>query len=218
MRAREIFPRGSNLYLILDGEMCDARGITREDFLAGALSGGARIVQYRHKNISADAYEKNLLGLMEICGTSGARLIVNDHAAIAEKHELVLHLGQGDELPRDLKVPYGRSTHDLGELELALAVEPKPGYIALGTMFTSSVKPEISSNRQLIGKYLSRTQLPLVLIGGVTLDNVHLLPQGEEIFYAVISDAFRYGATRESIQQYVTSFFARHPAAKTDSF
>lgn len=174
--------------------------------MTGALDGGACYIQYRHKNISAAAYEENLLRLLKICEGTAAVLIVNDHATLAEKLSLPLHLGQGDFLPPDLKVLYGRSTHNTAELETALAAEPLPGYIALGTMFSSPTKPDIAPARNLVDEYLEATDLPLVLIGGITRENVSQLKRAPRIFYAVIGDAFRFGATRSGIAKYVESW------------
>jgi thiamine-phosphate pyrophosphorylase len=196
----------TSLYLICDGETCEAHGLSCEDFITGAVAGGAGMVQYRHKNISPAQYGKNLLNLKKICEGSKVTLIVNDHADIAEKFSLALHLGQGDVLPQNLTVPYGRSTHNFEELGLALAANPAPGYIALGTMFPSAVKPDVISARALVDEYLKRTALPVVLIGGITADNVNLLPQSPRISYAVISDAFRFGATKAGIEKYVRTW------------
>lgn len=193
----------TSLYLICDGESCARQGILLKDFIAGAVLGGAGLIQYRHKNISAAAYEENLVSLLEITKGTKATLLVNDHAAIAEKFSLPLHLGQGDVLPHETGVFYGRSTHNLEELAHALAAHPPPGYIALGTMFRSPTKPDIEPARPLVKAYLERTDLPLVLIGGITRDTVSELPQSPRIFYAVIGDAFRFGATRSGIEKYV---------------
>lgn len=204
MSASPLLPGCGNLYLLCDGETCERHGMPVADFIRSAADAGAKIFQYRHKNTLAAQYEENLLRLLPL--VPEAALIVNDHAEIAARHRLPLHLGQDDTLPADLRVPYGRSTHSLTELEYALTRNPPPAYIALGTMFASPTKPEVSSNRSLIAEYRKRTPLPLVLIGGITLDNVRDLPRADDIFYAVISDAFRFGATRAGIKKYIESF------------
>ncbi len=206
MHASGILSEGHHLYLICDGETCAKRGITLADFVTGATQGGCRTIQYRHKGISAREYEANLLPLVDICRAAGTSLVVNDHAALAEKHALPLHLGQEDALPAGLSVPYGRSTHGFDELALALAAEPKPAYIALGTMFPSPTKPDVATNRHLVAEYLTRASLPLVLIGGITLENVHELPNHKRVYYAVIGDAFRFGAKKADIEKYVQNW------------
>jgi len=201
----------TSLYLICDGETSIRQGISVADFVSGAVSGGAGLIQYRHKNISAAAYEENLLRLMKICEGTRAVLVVNDHAALAEKFSLTLHLGQGDALPPDLRVLYGRSTHNTAELATALAAKPAPGYIALGTMFPSPTKPGIQTAQNFVEEFLGRVDLPLVLIGGITSENVSQLPQSPRIFYAVIGDAFRFGATQAGIAAYVESWRRNYP-------
>lgn len=204
MSVSPLSPGCGNVYLICDGESCERHRISLWDFVRSAADAGVKNLQYRHKNISAQQYEENLLRLLPLL--TGVTLIVNDHAEIAVRYNLPLHLGQGDTLPADLRVPYGRSTHSLAELDFALACNPPPAYIALGTMFASPTKPEVATNRSLIADYRKRTSLPLVLIGGITLDNVRELPRADSIFYAVISDAFRFGATPAGIRKYVESF------------
>ncbi|AFM13282.1 thiamine phosphate synthase [Turneriella parva] len=206
MHASGILSDQYHLYLICDGETCAKHGLTTADFVTGATKGGCRTIQYRHKGISAREYETNLLPLIDICRSAGTSLVVNDHAGLAEKYALPLHLGQEDALPSGLTVPYGRSTHGFAELALALKAKPAPAYIALGTMFPSPTKPDVATNRHVVGEYLTRTSLPLVLIGGITLDNVHELPKHERVYFAVIGDAFRFGARKEGIEKFVRLF------------
>lgn len=194
------------LYLICDGETCEKHGIAPYDFVRAALAGGCQTIQYRHKNISPGAYQKNLQPMLRLLPGSGAALIVNDHAGIAGEFALPLHLGQHDILPPDLRVPYGRSTHSLAELKIALSAQPSPDYVALGTMFASGTKPEVATNRHLIDAYRDTTDLPLVLIGGITLDNVRQLPSSVRIYYAIIGDAFRFGNKPEDITKYAESW------------
>lgn len=202
MPTSQILSGDSKLYLICDGETCAARGISLADFVTGAISGGVKIIQYRHKGISAEAYAQNLAPLVKNASAAGVSVIVNDHAGVAEHLRLPLHLGQEDVLPDTLTVPYGRSTHSLSELETALSAHPSPDYIALGTMFPSGTKTGVATNRNLVEEYIRLTDLPLVLIGGITLDNARDLRQSERIFYAVIGDAFRFGATAAGIEKY----------------
>ena len=204
MSVSPLSPGCGNLYLLCDGETCERHRMPPVDFIRSAADAGVKTFQYRHKNTSAAQYEENLLRLLPL--VPQATLIVNDHAEIAARHQLPLHLGQDDNLPADLTVLYGRSTHSLAELEVALSCRPAPYYIALGTMFASATKPEVGTNRSLIADYRKRTQLPLVLIGGISLDNVIELPRADDIFYAVIGDAFRFGATSAGIKKYVESF------------
>lgn len=204
MGASKILSAADRLYLICDGETCKKNGLAPADFVAAAGDAGALTIQYRHKGISATEYEREIANLLDRHLT--LTLIVNDFAEVAQRYALPVHLGQEDPIPEELTVPYGRSTHNLGELDLALAATPKPDYVALGTMFPSSTKPGVGSNRALVETYLDLTPLPLVLIGGITLENRPQLPSAERIYYAVISDAFRFGASAAGIAKYVRAW------------
>lgn len=204
MRKAHTLTRYGALYLICDGDTCERYQLPVWDFVRAAVDAGVGIIQYRHKTATLVEYEANLQRLLPLCRNT--LLIVNDHALLAERYRLWLHLGQNDALPANLETCYGRSTHGQEELEFALSCNPPPAYIALGTMFSSPTKPGIATNQHLVGHYLERTALPLVLIGGITLDNLHELPRSERILYAVISDALRFGATPEGVGQYVREF------------
>ncbi len=93
---------------------------------------------------------------------------------------------------------------------MALAAKPAPDYIALGTMFPSGTKTDVATNRDLVQEYIRLTDLPLVLIGGITLDNVVELPRSERIYYAVIGDAFRFGNMPADIEKYARAFASGH--------
>lgn len=197
------------LYLIMDAEACAARGIKLHDFFQGAVDGGVGIIQYRHKNVGVDLYEKNLQEFFGECKKRKITLILNDHATLAEKYGLPLHIGQTDFLPPNLAVPYGRSVHSMDELSVALSGNPKPSYIALGSMFVSATKPELPPVRVLAPIVLEKIDIPLVLIGGISLENASRLPHSNRVFYAIIGDAFRFGATRNGIERYVQSWLNR---------
>jgi thiamine-phosphate pyrophosphorylase len=194
------------LYLICDGQVCRARRVAPLDFISAALTAGVSVIQYRDKVLTSAEYENAVVAMKPIFEQYAAQLVVNDHADIAQKHALIAHLGQSDLLPSTLSVPYGRSTHNLSELGVALEGKPPPSYIALGTMFKSPTKPGVSSALEIFPEVAAATQLPLVLIGGITLDNVGKLPREKRIWYAVISDSFRYGNTSSGVAKYCRDF------------
>lgn len=141
-----------------------------------------------------------------VCAETGTLLIANDHAHVASQLKLPVHLGQDDEVLPGLEVPYGRSTHNRGEIISALACDPKPAYLAIGTMFRSMVKPDIAPALNLLPELMSLTTLPIVLIGGINLENLRQLPRGERLFYAIITDALRYGTDRRALARYREDF------------
>lgn len=205
-------PGCGNLYLICDGETCAKHNLPLVDFFRAASEAGVKTIQYRHKGIIPTDYEANLVELIPVAKKYRVGLIVNDYAALAQKYLLPAHLGQDDALPPKFNLAYGRSTHNIEEVKAALDVNPPPHYLALGAIFSSATKPGVVSCRNALKQALDILTLPLVLIGGITLDNVSELPASSKIFYAVISDAFRFGESGDAIRKYVETFAAWSPA------
>jgi thiamine-phosphate pyrophosphorylase len=131
-----------------------------------------------------------------LCSRDGAQLVVNDYwqQAIEAGCDFI-HLGQGDLVTADLAatrragIKFGISTHD--EAELSRALETGPDYIALGPIYPTSLKamafapqglPRITEWKQKIGK------IPLVAIGGITLERVHTVLEAGADSAAVVTD------------------------------
>jgi len=109
------------------------------------LPAGARLVQLRVKDRSAEELRTEIRAAQSLCAQAGAQLVVNDHwqLALEEACDFV-HLGQGDldtaDVPalRRAGVRIGISTHDDSELARALGYEPD--YVALGPIYPTLLK------------------------------------------------------------------------------
>ena len=167
----------NKLYAITDSHLLP--GDKLFDAVAAALKGGCRLVQYRDKSTdqARRLFEaKTLLGL---CNQYQAQLIINDDVSLAKDvgaHGI--HLGQDDISPVAARIILGNKAiigvtcHD--SLELARkAIKDSANYIAFGRFFSSNTKPDASpAPISLISE--ARTQFantPIVVIGGITLDN-----------------------------------------------
>lgn len=162
------------LYVLITADLC------RGDWLAvaeQALAGGADCLQLREKNLDDAELLRRAQALAALCHRYNALFIMNDRPDIALLAGADgVHLGQ-DDLPvaaarrilgHDAII--GKSTHTL-EQALA-AAEEAPDYIAVGQMFQSATKPQdhiagIETLRQIA----AQVKVPLVAIGGITLDN-----------------------------------------------
>jgi thiamine-phosphate pyrophosphorylase len=157
---------------------------------------GVGTIQLRAKDLThAQAVTLMREALGEIAGTS-AKLVVNDYwrAAIevGAKH---LHLGQEDLAEADVLairragLTLGLSTHDDAELENAL--KHKPDYVALGPIYPTTLKAmrfapqgldRITDWKKRIGN------IPLVAIGGITLERAPGVFAADADSIAVVSD------------------------------
>ncbi len=162
------------LYVLLTEALC--RGDWYETAEA-ALAGGARAIQLREKQLADTDLLDRAHRIRELCERYEALLIINDRpdiALAAGAHGV--HLGLDDvpvgEARRILGDEHiiGVSTHTVEQAEAALA--DMPDYVAVGPMFASRTKPQdhIAGPETLAG-VRRLTSLPLVAIGGITLEN-----------------------------------------------
>jgi thiamine-phosphate pyrophosphorylase len=164
------------------------------------LPSGARLLQLRVKARPAAEVKAEIREAKGLCERAGAQLVINDHwqLALEERCDFV-HLGQGDldgaDVPalRRAGVRLGLSTHDEAELARALALTPD--YIALGPIYPTLLKVMAFAPQGLerIGEWKRRIgAIPLVAIGGITLERLAgVLAAGADCA-AVVSDIVRH--------------------------
>jgi thiamine-phosphate pyrophosphorylase len=179
------------LYVILDRGAAGDRDLAL--VLDAVLEGGCRVVQLREKIMPlADLYPV-ARALRRRCREAGCLFIVNDRVDLALAVEADgVHIGQ-DDLPareaRRLLRPgmiLGVSTHD--ESQARHARDEGADYVAVGSMFPTGSKASF----RLVGPDLVRRvrpeiPVPLVAIGGITVDNVTKVIQAGADAVAVIS-------------------------------
>jgi len=165
--------------------------------VAQALQGGASVVQYRNKTAGPALRREQGRALAALCREANACFIVNDDLALAlELDADGLHLGGGDgdlaQARRQLAPGklLGASCYDRIELAGA-AVRAGADHLAFGAVFASSTKPDtVRAPLALFAEAHRRFPLPLVAIGGITLQNAAQVFAAGADAVAVISDLF----------------------------
>jgi thiamine-phosphate pyrophosphorylase len=182
------------LYPIVDTEVCRARGLDPVRVAEAYLSGGARMLQLRHKGGSSASFLELADSLVSLARAVDALVVINDRADIARLSGAGgVHVGQDDLSPRDVRkvvgaeAVVGLSTHDERQIDAALAGEAT--YIAVGPIFGTATKETGYCARgvELLGRAVGRGK-PVVAIGGITLDRVPDLVAAGAAGIAVISD------------------------------
>jgi thiamine-phosphate pyrophosphorylase len=157
---------------------------------------GVGTVQLRAKDLShAEAVALVRHALVGTEGT-GTALVVNDFwRAAIEAGARHVHLGQEDLAEADVPairragLSLGVSTHDEEELETALRHDPD--YVALGPIYPTTSKHVAFEAQGLarIGEWKRRVgALPLVAIGGITLQRAPAVFAAGADSIAVVSD------------------------------
>ena len=179
------------LYVVLDRGAAGDRDLLL--LLDAVLAGGCRVVQLREKIMPLSDLYPVALALRRRCREAGCLFIVNDRVDLALAVEADgVHVGQ-DDLPareaRRLLRPgmiLGVSTHD--ESQARRARDDGADYVAVGSMFPTGSK----TGFRLVGPDLLRRvrpeiRVPLVAIGGITVDNVAEVIRAGADAVAVIS-------------------------------
>ncbi len=163
-----------------------------------ALRGGVDVLQLREKDKPRDFVIERGRQLLRLCRRYRVPLIVNDHPEIAKAIGADgVHVGRDDPpIPeaRALLGPraiIGASAY--GDLDLALRLQEEGAdYVAFGAMFPSPTKPdEPVVPLEVLREARKVLRIPIVAIGGITLENLPLLmEQGRPDAVAVISAIF----------------------------
>ncbi|MDH4608213.1 thiamine phosphate synthase [Pseudomonas sp. BN102] len=204
------------LYAITDSQLLAGGKLL--PYVEAALKGGARLLQYRDKSSDEARRLRETEALGELCTRYGATLIINDDAELAARLGVGLHLGQSDGSLAAARALLGRQAIIGGtchaSLELAAnAVSEGASYIAFGRFYNSQTKPGApAATLDLLDQAKQRFQLPIVAIGGVTLDNApELIARGASMV-AVIHALFG-AASADEVERRARAFSALFDAA-----
>lgn len=154
---------------------------------------GVRTIQLRAKDLTQ---EQALAIVRAAIVAAGDRLVINDYwQAAIEAGASHLHLGQEDLAGADIAairragLTLGLSTHDEAELENALRHDPD--YVALGPIYPTTLKAMRFAPQGLdrITEWKRRIgNIPLVAIGGITLERAPAIYAARADSIAVVSD------------------------------
>lgn len=189
MQARRPVIKG--LYAITPDELDTAKLLQKVEL---ALRGGATVLQYRNKQADAALQQEQATALREITRRFGAIFIVNDDAQLALQVSADgVHLGADDGdiaaaraiLGRDKLI--GASCYNRESLAFE-AVQQGADYVAFGAFFPSSVKPgAVAAEVSMLERVCRELKVPIVAIGGITLENGKQLVGAGADALAVIS-------------------------------
>jgi thiamine-phosphate pyrophosphorylase len=170
------------------------------DWLQRLAPLGIRTVQLRLKNVGEREVRRQIAASIEIAREHACQLIVNDYWVEAiDIGADYIHLGQEDLAAADLPaikkagLKLGISTHDSGELEVAMAADPD--YIALGPIYETKLKAMKWDPQGLdkVAEWKSRIgMIPLVAIGGLTPERADGVIAAGANSLAVITDFFTH--------------------------
>lgn len=162
-----------------------------------ALNNGTALVQYRHKTASPELRREQGAALLALCHRYRVPLMINDHLDLFTAIDADgIHVGGTDASIAEVRHAVGPGkivgASCYGTMELAhAAYRDGASYVAFGGFYPSRVKKyDFRTEPDIIAQSKREIPLPVVVIGGITLDNAPpLVAQGADMV-AVISSVY----------------------------
>jgi len=188
-------------------EASDTRELLRKVRLA--LLGGAQVVQYRNKSADSVMRLEQARALRELTREFSVPLIINDDPGLALLTDAEgVHLGGEDGTVAAAREVLGSGkiigVSCYNRMPLAQqAVRQGADYVAFGSFFASTVKPDaVTASPDLLRRARREIDLPLVAIGGITaINGAQLLEAGANAL-AVISALFGSDDIQNTARQF----------------
>jgi len=168
--------------------------------LKAALGAGdVACLQLRLKDVPDDTVRRVAEALMPVCLTHDVAFIVNDRPDLAaELGADGVHIGQDDSDYDTARAAVGRGAivgvtcHDSKHLAYE-AAEKGADYVAFGAFFPTATKqPKIQADPEIIRDWALSMTVPVVAIGGITVENCRVLVEAGADFLAVVGGVWNY--------------------------
>jgi thiamine-phosphate pyrophosphorylase len=199
------------LHAIVDVDVAARATWTPPDLARAYLDGGARLLQIRAKQLPSGTFLDLCDEIVRMAVPYRAVVIVNDRADLAVMaHADGVHVGQEDLAPADARRLVGPrrivgfSTHTVPQIEAAIR-EPI-SYLAVGPVFGTTTK---ETGYSAVGLELVSTaarlagRIPVIAIGGITIDTAESVLQAGATSVAVIGDLLAQGNPQGRVAAYL---------------
>ena len=162
-----------------------------------AIEGGAVLLQYRHKTANHDLRREQAQALLALCRRQNLPFIVNDHIDLCQTLDADgVHVGGTDASVATARAHLGSEkiigASCYGDLQLARdATAAGATYVAFGGFYPSRVKKyEVTTPPDIIKRAISELEVPVCVIGGMTVENSQVLVNLGAHMVAAISSVY----------------------------
>jgi thiamine-phosphate pyrophosphorylase len=203
----------SRLQAIVDVETAQRAGWAPVDLASAFLDGGAQFLQLRAKQLPSGLFLELCDAIVHRAAGYDAAVIVNDRVDVARLSGAAgVHVGQDDVAPSVARAQLGRhaivgsSTHTIAQLDDALR-EPIT-YVAVGPVFGTQTKETgyDAVGIELVSSAAARAgAIPIVAIGGITLETAPSVIAAGAFCVAVISGLLTTGDPATRVRQYLNA-------------
>lgn len=197
------------LYAVTDRHwLKKSNGIqTLEEQVEEAIEGGATFIQLREKNADEKEFLDLAFKVQAVCKKHNIPFVINDNVELAKKINADgVHVGQSDMNAKDVRSIIG-SDKILGvsaqTVEQALLAEKQGAdYLGVGAVFSTNSKDDADYvPYETLKNICSAVKIPVVAIGGITLENLTELKDSGIVGISVISAIFGAENIKEATEK-----------------
>ena len=179
------------LYAVTDRHWLGDR--TLYEVVKESLDGGATFIQLREKNLDQEHFLEEAKELKKLCAEYKVPFVINDNVDIALEIDADgVHVGQSDMEAGDVRAKLGPDKI-IGvspqTVEQALLAEKNgANYLGVGAVFPTGSKDDaVEVSHETLKAICEAVSIPVIAIGGITVDNTSVLAGTGICGIAVIS-------------------------------
>ncbi|MBP5530189.1 MAG: thiamine phosphate synthase [Lachnospiraceae bacterium] len=179
------------LYAVTDRHWLDGRKLA--DVVKESLDGGVTFVQLREKTLEDDKFLEEARELKELCREYKVPFVINDNVDIAIAMDADgVHVGQSDMEAGNVREKLG-SDKIIGvsaqTVEQAVLAEKRGAdYLGVGAVFPTGSKDDaVEVSHETLKAICEAVSIPVIAIGGISVNNVKELAGSGIVGIAVIS-------------------------------
>jgi len=181
-----------------------------------ALQGGVSLLQYRNKQASYKLQAQQASAILPLCRQYQVPFIINDSVELCLMLDADgVHIGADDGNIAEVRAKLGADkilgASCYSRFDLAVSAQQAgANYVAFGACFASSTKPNAPvASLDLFKQAQARLHIPVVAIGGITLNNAPLVISAGANSIAVINAIFSQDDVKSTTQQFTQLFRAK---------
>ncbi|HBZ02191.1 MAG TPA: thiamine phosphate synthase [Lachnospiraceae bacterium] len=179
------------LYAVTDRHWLNGR--TLKEVLKESLDGGATFIQLREKNLDEESFLAEAKEIKKLCHDYNVPFVINDNVDIALAMDADgVHVGQSDMEAGDVRAKLGPDKIigvSAQTVEQAILAEKRGAdYLGVGAVFPTGSKDDAELlSHETLKAICDAVNIPVIAIGGITVDNTPTLAGSGIVGIAVIS-------------------------------
>ena len=176
------------LYAVTDRHWLNGRTLT--EVVKESLDGGATFIQLREKTLDEESFLEEAKEIKKLCAEYNVPFVINDNVDIALAMDADgVHVGQSDMEAGNVREKLGPDKIIGVSAQQAVRAEKRGAdYLGVGAVFPTGSKDDaVEVSHETLKAICEAVSIPVIAIGGITVDNTNELAGSGICGIAVIS-------------------------------